>query len=168
MTLTPVHRHDGDRREIDGWFDLNDIKASYPEADTISDEEFERRRRSRKAGAIRATRNTLLRTGERRWVLESHVIPHDTGTRHAVKDRYRFLTDDQALAWLTRNGHEQTIQHWLHDLPPERGPGRPEIGGRVQVRLGGLLDAVDSYADQNACSRAEAVRALVAIGLRSA
>ncbi|MHC5905688.1 hypothetical protein ACVNF4_17565 [Streptomyces sp. S6] len=165
MTRTPVYRYDGDRREIDGRFDPDDI-TSHPEADAISDEEFERRRNSRKAGAVRATRNTLLRTGGHRWVLESHVIPPETGTRHAVEDRYRFLTGDQALAWLTRHGHEQAIRYWLHDPPPERGPGRPEIGGRVQVRLGELLDAVDSYADRNACSRAEAVRALVAIGLR--
>ncbi|NGO42884.1 hypothetical protein G6048_12135 [Streptomyces sp. YC419] len=53
----------------------------------------------------------------------------------------------------------------MSEQPGERGPGRPQIGGRVQVRLGELLDDVDRFAAENGYSRAEAVRALVAIGL---
>ncbi|KAB2350378.1 hypothetical protein F8566_09140 [Actinomadura rudentiformis] len=53
----------------------------------------------------------------------------------------------------------------LPHLPTEKGPGRPEIGGRVQVRLGELLPQVDQYADRHGLSRAEAVRMLISAGL---
>ena len=41
------------------------------------------------------------------------------------------------------------------------GPGRPEVGGAVHVRLGSLLPAVDKWAELEGVSRAEAVRQLV-------
>ena len=75
------------------------------------------------------------------------------------------MSDAHAIDWLRRNHYEDRIQQYLPDLPDERGPGRPEIGGRVQVRLGHLLPAIDSYAADHKCSRAEAVRLLVIAGL---
>jgi hypothetical protein len=79
--------------------------------------------------------------------------------------RYRFLSDADAIEWLRRNRYEDRIQQYLPELADERGPGRPEIGARVQVCLGHLLPAVDSYAADHRCSRAEAVRLLVIAGL---
>jgi hypothetical protein len=46
-----------------------------------------------------------------------------------------------------------------------RRPGRPDVGGIVQVRLGDLLDQVDAWREPHGLSRAEAVRRLVADGL---
>lgn len=57
------------------------------------------------------------------------------------------------------------IEQYLREAPNERGPGRPEIGGRIQVRLGHLLPSVDTYAAEQGCSRAEAVRLLLLAGL---
>lgn len=46
-----------------------------------------------------------------------------------------------------------------------RAPGRPVIGGKVQVRLGDLLPLVDAWAAEQGIERAEAVRRLVSAGL---
>jgi predicted GIY-YIG superfamily endonuclease len=46
--------------------------------------------------------------------------------------------------------------------------GRPEIGTAVNFRLGELLTEVDRYAAGLAISRAEAIRQLVRMGLKSA
>jgi hypothetical protein len=48
---------------------------------------------------------------------------------------------------------------------PGPRPGRPEVGGIVQVRLGDILDQVDAWREPHGLSRAEAVRRLVADGL---
>jgi hypothetical protein len=47
----------------------------------------------------------------------------------------------------------------------ERGPGRPEIGEPVNVRLGDLLPRVDEFAASRDLSRAAAIRELVSRGL---
>lgn len=47
------------------------------------------------------------------------------------------------------------------DTSEDRGPGRPEIGGRVNIRLGDLVEAVDKWAERAGLSRADAVRKLV-------
>ncbi len=46
-----------------------------------------------------------------------------------------------------------------------RGPGRPEIGGAVHLRLGELLDQVDEWARERNISRSAAVRRLISQGL---
>jgi len=57
------------------------------------------------------------------------------------------------------------------DQQAKRGPGRPEIGGLVQVRLGGLLPQVDSYATarsyggMKALRQPDAIRELVERGI---
>jgi hypothetical protein len=51
------------------------------------------------------------------------------------------------------------------DQEADRGPGRPEIGGLVQVRLGDLLDEVETYAAARHLRRADAIRDLVEKGL---
>lgn len=45
-------------------------------------------------------------------------------------------------------------------------PGRPEVGNLVNVRLGALQDAVDTYSGDR-ISRAEAIRRLIELGLDS-
>lgn len=46
------------------------------------------------------------------------------------------------------------------------GPGRPEIGSPVNLRLGDdLLSEVDEYAERSGISRAQAVRYLIGLGL---
>jgi hypothetical protein len=116
---------------------------------------------------------TLYRTEGGQWV---HKLAWQTDERGRWVDerdaysplgqpQYRFLKDEEALDWLNRNGYSDRVEQFFGDLPAEQGPGRPEIGGRVQVRLGDLLPSVDAFAEKQRCSRAEAVRRLVATGL---
>jgi hypothetical protein len=106
----------------------------------------------------------LYRTKGGRWIRN-----HDAHRYMNGPDTYEFLTDEQAKDWLLRSGnHDDVIERFFGDIPEENGPGRPEIGSAVHVRLGGLLTAVDAYAEANGIKRAEAVRRLVADGLDSA
>lgn len=45
------------------------------------------------------------------------------------------------------------------------GRGRPEIGGVVTVRLGGLKEEIDAWAKEQGVKQAEAIRMLIEIGL---
>jgi hypothetical protein len=162
MTRVNVYRYDsgnfGELGHIDGWFTPEECVALV-EANVLSDAEFERAHRK---GPVRPLIETLYRTPEGRWVLQT--APRGSFEGKAPK-RHEFLTDDQALEWLTRQGYESRIAEFFGELPNESGPGRPEIGGRVQVRLGSLLTEVDAYAKRRDITRAEAVRVLVAAGL---
>lgn len=52
------------------------------------------------------------------------------------------------------------------DVTGQRGPGRPEVGKAINVRLGDdRLQDVDAWARENAVSRAEAIRHLIDVGL---
>ncbi|MGH8571135.1 MAG: hypothetical protein ACREX8_00975, partial [Gammaproteobacteria bacterium] len=59
----------------------------------------------------------------------------------------------------------QRVAQMAPGLP---GPGRPEVGPRVAVRFAESdLAAIDCYAATHNTSRSEAIRRLVAAGLRS-
>jgi hypothetical protein len=48
-----------------------------------------------------------------------------------------------------------------------RSAGRPEIGNAVHIRLGGLLDHVDTWAQTQGLGRPEAIRALLEYALNT-
>jgi hypothetical protein len=103
----------------------------------------------------------LYRTAGGRWVRN-----HDATRYCSGPDTYEFLTDEQAKDWMLRSGnHDDAIERFFGEIEDEKGPGRPEIGTPVQVRLGDLLPAVDAYAAECGIKRAEAVRRLVAARL---
>jgi hypothetical protein len=175
MTKITVYRYDDETNspvEAQGWFTLEDAEA-MPEADPMTAARHAQAMR-RGEPALGVT-ETLYHTNRGRWVLKTawHIDEcgrfvddeSDVDPRSGGDPRYQFLSDADAIDWLRRNRYEDRIQQYLPELPEERGPGRPEIGGRVQVRLGHLLPAVDSYAADHRCSRAEAVRLLVIAGL---
>lgn len=144
---------------FEGWFTPEECVALV-EANVLSDADYERARRK---GVVRGVIETLYRTPEGRWVLQTARRGAEQGR---LPDLHVFLTSDEALEWLTRQGYEREVTEFFGELPSESGgPGRPEIGGRVQVRLGGLLTEVDAYAKRRDITRAEAVRVLVAAGL---
>jgi hypothetical protein len=128
---------------------------------------------SRHGRPSRGVIETLFHTAEGRWVhkVAWHIgdrgqwVDDEADARPGPAPMYRFLTDADALAWLTKNNYADRIETYLGELPDEKGPGRPEIGGRIQVRLGPLLPEIDAYASKRSCSRAEAVRQLVMAGL---
>lgn len=103
----------------------------------------------------------LLRTAGGRWVLEQ------TSDWEKEQTTYRFLDDEAAKVWLVANESDDELARYFPDAEDERGPGRPEIGAPVQVRLGELLAPVDAYAQNHCLSRAEALRVLVQRGLDS-
>jgi hypothetical protein len=176
MTKITVYGYDDEMNspvEAQGWFTL-ELAEALPEADPMT--AARHAQAMRRGESARGVKETLYYTSQGRWVLktawhidecgmfvddESDIDPRSGGGG----PRYQFVSDSHAIDWLRRNHYEDRIQQYLPDLPDERGPGRPEIGGRVQVRLGHLLPAVDSYAADHKCSRAEAVRLLVIAGL---
>jgi len=176
MTKITVYRYDDEmnsRVEAQGWFTLEDADA-MPEADPMT--AARHAQAMRRGESARGVKETLYHTSQGRWVLKTAWHIDDCGRfcddesdidlrSGGGGPRYQFLSDADAIEWLRRNRYEDRIQQYLPELPDERGPGRPEIGGRVQVRLGHLLPAVDSYAADHGCSRAEAVRLLVIAGL---
>ncbi|HWL97980.1 MAG TPA: hypothetical protein VNP20_11570 [Nocardioidaceae bacterium] len=173
MTKITVYRYGRDNEQIEsaGWFTVESAEA-LPEADPMTAERYAAA--MRRGQPARFVRETLYRTEEGRWVLKvaSHVDAHnqwvdDEEDAQPVDGmpRVRFLADAEAMEWLTRNGYADRISAFMPDLPNESGPGRPEIGGLVQVRLGNLLPSIDAYAAGHGWSRAEAVRRLVLAGL---
>lgn len=103
----------------------------------------------------------LYRTAGGRWVLN-----HDASRYHNGSDDYRFLTDDEARDWLLRSEiNDKAIEEHFGELEEERGPGRPEIGPPVNIRLGDLLPKIDARANAEGVTRAELVRRLVAAAL---
>ena len=151
-----VKRDDDDSGpRVVGWFDSEDAQV-FTEAtppQTVSSWGFGSRTEVSRAA------QKLLRTAEGRWVMGLEFGP-PLGTE------YRFVAAAEASAWLSENGYGQAMLDLVDDMP-ERGPGRPEIGGRVEVRLGDLLNAVDEFARRERINRAEAVRRLVGQALQS-
>jgi hypothetical protein len=144
---------DSDPRVV-GWFESEDAQV-FTEAtppQTVTSWGFGTRTEVSRAA------QKLLRTAEGRWVLALEFGP-------PLATEHQFVAEAEASAWLSKNGYAQAALDLIDDLP-ERGPGRPEIGGRVEVRLGDLLDPVDKFARRERINRAEAVRRLVGQALQ--
>jgi ribosomal protein S16 len=174
MTRVAVHRynHDNEPIEVVGWFDPESAEAIV-ESDPMTAERWaDAMRRGQPAVGVV---ETLFRTEHGRWVHHGGWRVDRRGRwiedgaevepRLRLPSQYRFFTDAEALDWLARNNASEQIAAHMPDLPEEKGPGRPEIGGLVQIRLGTLLSRIDAYADEHSCTRAEAVRRLVILGL---
>jgi hypothetical protein len=106
----------------------------------------------------------LFYTAEGRWVLHGYVYWQPGA---ALGKGNTFISGDQARGWLERNGHGEAAEHYFSETA-ERGPGRPAIGGRVTIPIGGdRLAAVDVWARDRKVSRAEAIRQLLDIALET-
>ena len=82
-------------------------------------------------------------------------------------DSYEFIGADAAREWLVLNEHDAEVER-LFGAPvePERGPGRPEIGPMINVRMEeAMIDRLDKFASLHGLSRAEVVRQMVARSL---
>jgi hypothetical protein len=146
----------GEKPELLGWFDPE--KA----------EEFEEDRDWDGSNFISAAtgsqfaHQSLYRTAGGRWVL------HEWSQWQGSLPSWQFLADSRAREWLLENKRDEAAERFFGEVEEEKGPGRPEIGPAINVRLGNLLTAVDAYAEANGIKRAEAVRRLVAAGLVAA
>ena len=104
----------------------------------------------------------IYRTAQGRWVLRSW------SNWQGEDDTHAYITETDARDWLIFNGYDEDADKHFGPIEDERGPGRPEIGAPVQVRLGDLLPMVDAWAAERGVKRAEAVRQLVSAGLDNA
>lgn len=137
-----------------GWFDL-DKAVTYEEATDWDGQN----RVSVNPGCAPYGHQRLHRTAGERWVLNSW------SQWQGSPDIFEFISDDRVREWLLLNGHDKAVAEHFGPVEDERGPGRPEVGARVGVRLGEMLPAVDAYADGHGISRAEAIRRLIGRGL---
>jgi hypothetical protein len=54
------------------------------------------------------------------------------------------------------------VHEYFGEPEEERGPGRPEIGGTISVRLGDALPLLDTYVkNEGLPSRADALRKII-------
>lgn len=104
----------------------------------------------------------LYRTAQGRWVLRTW------SSWQGESDTYRYTTDADARDWLLFNEYEDAVREHFGEPEEERGPGRPEIGAPIQVRLGDLRPAVEYYARERGVSQAEAIRQLLTSALEAA
>ncbi|MGH3883435.1 MAG: hypothetical protein ACRDRC_08540, partial [Pseudonocardiaceae bacterium] len=144
------------RIELIGWFDPD--KATEHTEDT----DWDGSNNVSKATGRSGYHQRLYRTAGGRWVLCDWS--HWQGTGRS----YEFVGDVRAREWLLLNDHNDVVARHFGRVEDERGPGRPEVGGRVDVRLGDLTAGVDAYATEHDVSRAEAIRRLLAWALSTA
>ena len=136
-----------------GWFDYDKTEA-FTEA-TYWDGS---RHASVNTGHWSEGHQTLLRTSQGRWVLASE--------RGGQQDAFCYLSAEAAREWLIRNHRDDDVERFFGRLEDERGPGRPEIGEAINVRLGDKrLARVDAFAAGRELTRAAALRNLVDAGL---
>src|SRR5678815_1595847 len=155
MSRTNVYAYGEDgTKTLAGWFDPD-------KADLIKED---RRWDGHNMVSVHTTERyghqTLYRTSGGRWVLNF------SSQWQGSEDRYEFVTDERARAWLLVNGSDDVIAHFFGEVEEERGPGRPEVGPAFSVRFPPeLLDRVDQAATVEGISRAEMIRRLVVAGL---
>lgn len=152
--MNRVNVYNPETRELVGWFDAD--AAEKFEEDTW----FDGSNRISKATGSQFEHEALYRTKGGRWVLDKW------SQWQGSRETYEFISDDEAREWLIAQNEDVAVERYFGELEDERGPGRPEIGPAIQVRLPeDMLAAVDSRADAEGVSRAEMVRMLLAEAL---
>lgn len=102
----------------------------------------------------------LYRTKSGRWVLGRW------SQRQGTAATCEFIDGDRAKDWLLANDWDDAAAEHFGPIEDEHGPGRPEIGPAINIRLPGpLLTAVDTWAQAHDLTRAAAIRTLLAAQL---
>lgn len=136
--------------ELEGWFNWKKAEK-FDEA-----REWDGSNHISVATGSQTEHQQLYRTVGGRWVLNSW------SQWQGVPETYRFITDDKAREWLLTNEHDETVERFFGEIEEERGPGRPEIGPEIGVRLPGeMLGQIDAAAKMADVSRAEIIRRLL-------
>jgi hypothetical protein len=145
-----VNVYDTETRELVGWFDI-DAAEKFRE-----DTEWDGNNHISKATGSQFDHQTLYRTKGGRWVLNRW------SQWQGSRETYEFISDDEAREWLIAQNEDVAVERYFGELEDERGPGRPEIGPAIQVRLPeDLLAQIDAKAEDDGVSRAEMVRTLL-------
>ena len=136
--------------ELEGWFD--EAKA----------EEFKEATRWDGSNHISIATGSqwdhqaLYRTAGGRWVL------HRWSQWQGRPETYQFVTEKEAETWLLANSEDEAVERFFGEIEEERGPGRPEIGPAIGVRLTEeMLGQLDAAAKVAEVSRAEIIRRLL-------
>jgi hypothetical protein len=151
MTRINVYRYDDeDGKILDGWFDPD--KAE----NIVDDTRWDGNNSVSVHASDRFAHEALYRTAKGRWVL------HRWSQRQGSVPTYEFITDDTARTWLLKNDSDDIVEKYFGEIEEERGPGRPEVGKPINVRLGDdLLARVDERAKAEGKTRADMLRDLV-------
>lgn len=141
---------DDTRSILVGWFDA-DTATVFGE-----DTYFDGNNHISRATGSQWDHQALYRTKGGRYVL------HSWSQWQGSVPTWQFLTDDQARDWLLANEHDDAVAEHFGPIEEERGPGRPEVGPAINVRLPvDLLTRVDTYAGAQDLTRAAAIRTLL-------
>lgn len=98
----------------------------------------------------------LYRTAQGRWVLRTW------SNWQGEADTHTYLTDDEARDWLVFNDREEIAEQYFGAIAEERGPGRPEEGTRIDVRIpDDVLAEIAGHAEANGRNRSAEIRALI-------
>ena len=142
-----------DDKTIAGWFD-------YDKATRWDDRDYNN---NGSRGTGRG--DGVVRTAGGKWLSLRWTIWQGEEWTHV------YITDDEARDWLIASNEDAAVEEYFGELASEedRRPGRPEIGGPVQVRFPeSQLARIDAYAKAQGTqgiSRAEAIRQLTEVAL---
>lgn len=140
-----------------GWFDGDRCTAAVAEGKRWDGSNMV----SLAPGCGKWVHEHLLLTASGRWVL-NHWSQWQGST-----ETYRYITDDEARTWMLANERDEECEEYFGTIEPERGPGRPEIGAPINVRLGSeRLAAVDAAAAEAGVTRADMIRLLLSKALQ--
>lgn len=142
---------DGGRRWV-GWFDLDAAVETIDE-----DTRWDGNRHVSVHNIDKHDHLRLIRTKSGDWVLD-HWSQWEGRERRST-----YLTDAQALEWLSVNNSDDVIERYFGEQEEGRGPGRPSIGGKLPVTDLGeeLLARVKAEAALDSATQAATVRALL-------
>lgn len=134
---------------VAGWFDLD--KATRYDENT----HWDGNNMVSSAVADRYGRQILYRTAKGRWVL------NNWSQWSGSVLTYEFIEPAAAREWLIAQEEDEAVEQYFGELEDERGPGRPEVGNAVHIRLGDLLAQLDEWAADHNMSRPDAMREAV-------
>jgi hypothetical protein len=136
-----------------GWFDRETAELVHTESRRWNGQNL--------VGAVsglQTSRQELWRTAGGRWVLH-----RDASCEFNGADEWSFATVDDAQAFLEADEAWELIEtHFGETVEPERGPGRPEVGPAVHLRLTPeQMAMIDNLAAETGKSRAATIRDLL-------
>ena len=135
---------------LDGWFDL-DAAERFDE-----DTEFDGNNMVSVSTGSQWEHEILWYTAGGRWVLGRN------SQWQGVRDSYEFVRENHARDWLILNNRTDAVERLLDAVEDERGPGRPDVGPIVSVRLPEyLLREVDRMGVLRGLSRAATIRGIL-------
>jgi hypothetical protein len=136
MARTNVYSFDEyEGKTLDGWFDPSSAER-FDEATR-----WDGNNSVSVVAGDKYGHEALYRTKKGRWILNRW------SQWQGVEETYEFIGDDKAREWLLKCEEDKAVEKYFGEMDEESGPGRPEIGKPINVRLGeDLQERVDAAA----------------------